>query len=144
MCPVIPSMTSLRVPRTVTQGTIVLAPFCQKQQRLSCVAVHTRAEAPFSGKGITAVVMVVGRVLGVVICGPCCLIECYISGSHQQHCCYNRQGRKAKNRRSRDSHSNRAYSRTQTVRNTGTHNQEVSTTTIRSTQVRSYSQTETT
>ena len=34
---------------------------------------------------------------------------------------YNRQGRKA-NRRSRDSYSNRAYSRTQTVRNTGTHN----------------------
>ena len=34
---------------------------------------------------------------------------------------YNRQGRKA-NRRSRDSCSNRAYSRTQTVRNTGTHN----------------------
>ena len=36
--------------------------------------------------------------------------------------CYNRQGRKAKNRRSRDSYSNRAYSRTQTIRNTGTHN----------------------
>ena len=35
---------------------------------------------------------------------------------------YNRQGRKAKNRRSRDSYSNRAYSRTQTARNTGTHN----------------------
>ena len=37
-------------------------------------------------------------------------------------CRYKRQGRKAKNRRSRDSYSNRAYSRTQTVRNTGTHN----------------------
>ena len=37
-------------------------------------------------------------------------------------CRYNRQGRKAKNRRSRDSYSNRAYSRTQTIRNTGTHN----------------------
>ena len=36
--------------------------------------------------------------------------------------CYNRQGRKAKNRRSRDSYSNRAYTRTQTVHNTGTHN----------------------
>ena len=35
-------------------------------------------------------------------------------------CCYNRQGRKA-NRRNRDSYSNRVYSRTQTVRNTGTH-----------------------
>ena len=34
---------------------------------------------------------------------------------------YNRQGRKA-NRRSRDSYSNTAHSRTQTVRNTGTHN----------------------
>ena len=32
---------------------------------------------------------------------------------------YNRQGRQAKNRRSRDSYSNGAYSRTQTVRNTG-------------------------
>ena len=38
--------------------------------------------------------------------------------------CYNRQGRKA-NRRSRDSYSNRAYSRTQTVRNTGTHNKRL-------------------
>ena len=36
--------------------------------------------------------------------------------------CYNRQGRKAKNRGSRDSYSNRADTRTQTVRNTGTHN----------------------
>ena len=35
---------------------------------------------------------------------------------------YNRQRRKAKICRSRDSYSNRAYSRTQTVRNTGTHN----------------------
>ena len=35
---------------------------------------------------------------------------------------YKRQWRKAKNRRSRDSYSNRAYSRTQTVRDTGTHN----------------------
>ena len=39
-------------------------------------------------------------------------------------CRYNRQGRKA-NRRSRDSYSNRAYSRTQTVRNTGTHNKRL-------------------
>ena len=35
---------------------------------------------------------------------------------------YNGQLRKAKNRRSRDSYSNRAHSRTQTVRNTGTQN----------------------
>ena len=35
---------------------------------------------------------------------------------------YNRQGRKAKNRRSRDSYSNRPYTRTQTLRNTGTRN----------------------
>ena len=38
-------------------------------------------------------------------------------------CCYNRQGRKAKDRRSRENHSNRGYTRTQTVRNTGTYNQ---------------------
>ena len=36
---------------------------------------------------------------------------------------YNRQGRKAKDRRSRDHHINRGYTRTQTVRNTGTYNQ---------------------
>ena len=35
---------------------------------------------------------------------------------------YNRQGRKAKDRKSRDSHSNRGYTRTQTARNTGTYN----------------------
>ena len=38
-------------------------------------------------------------------------------------CCYNRQGRKAKERRSRDNHINRGYTRTQTVRNAGTYNQ---------------------
>ena len=37
--------------------------------------------------------------------------------------CYNRQGRKAKERRSRDNHINRGYTGTQTVRNTGTYNQ---------------------
>ena len=36
---------------------------------------------------------------------------------------YNRQGRKAKERRSRDNHINRGNTRTQKVRNTGTYNQ---------------------
>ena len=36
---------------------------------------------------------------------------------------YNRQGRKAEDRRSRDNHINRGNTRTQTVRTTGTYNQ---------------------
>ena len=68
-------------------------------------------------------------VMSMISAAPVCLFTQQCSclrtqrgPSNQLLCRYNRQGRKAKNRRSRDSYSNRAYTRTQTARNTGTHN----------------------
>ena len=62
--------------------------------------------------------------------GQCSLIQAavcwrlFFPGCRNPSCGsrYNRQGHQAKNRRSRDSYSNTAYTRTQTVRNKGTHN----------------------
>ena len=54
-----------------------------------------------------------------------------LGATHFPRCCqrstgrYNRQGRKAKDRRSMDNHINRGYTRAQTVRNTGDHNQSI-------------------
>ena len=44
------------------------------------------------------------------------------TGAAPTSCRYNRQGRKAEELRSRDNHSNRGYTRTQTVRSAGTFN----------------------